>query len=68
MTTPEPTCSSAVPERGVYGPCKDGFPQTGACWGLSGTPVCCNEELCGRLYEQFGGSPPAHVLTKKERP
>lgn len=40
------------------GKCKNGFPVTGACQGAAGTPVCCNEALCGRLYEAFGGKPP----------
>lgn len=57
MTVHEP-CKSYRPERGTYGSCADGFPQTGACWSGNSFPVCCNEELCGRLYENFGGKPP----------
>lgn len=56
-------CQSYLPERGLYGPCRDGFPQTGACTDGRNTPTCCNEKICGRLYGHTGGKPPEHMLT-----
>lgn len=59
-------CSSYLPDSGTYGPCRDGHPQTAVCTGISAdtvTPACCNEELCGLMYEPFGGKPPEHMLT-----
>lgn len=50
-------CSSYIPENGVYGSCKDGHFQTAVCAGIDGLPTCCNEELCGRLYDHNGGKP-----------
>lgn len=37
--------------------CSNGFPITGPCLGADGVPVCCDEDLCGRLYEHNGGKP-----------
>lgn len=56
-------CISLMPKRGVHAACRDGFPQTAACWGLPGTPACCNEALCARLFAGFSGKPPEHMLT-----
>jgi len=51
-------CQSYIPESGTYGACRDGFPQTAACWsaGVFGilVPTCMNEKLCGGLYPQTG--------------
>lgn len=38
--------------------CENGFWITGACLGIRGTPPCCQEELCGKLYWPIGGKPP----------
>lgn len=58
----ERECSAFLPKNGMYGPCHNGFPQIlGACMGLGGTPVCCDENLCGRLYPETG-KPPEHML------
>ncbi len=59
-------CRSYLSGNGIYGPCKDGFPQNGVCMGISIehiAPFCCNEERCGWLYDDFGGKPPEHMLT-----
>lgn len=39
--------------------CINGFPVTGACYGKikAGKPICMQEELCGRLYNDTGGKP-----------
>lgn len=44
--------------------CANGFPVTGSCRGCAGTPVCCNEELAGRLYNEFGGKPPLPISSE----
>jgi len=49
-------CRSFIAEAGVYGPCRDGFPQTGSCAGLAGVPICMVPEITGRLYP-FTGEP-----------
>lgn len=49
-------CSAVVELAGRH-VCKNGFPVTGACLGASATPVCMQEELCGRLYAETGGRP-----------
>lgn len=54
---------SASTDDDVYSPCRNGFPQTGPCWGIAGTPICCNEEVCGRLYDKWGGRPPQQLET-----
>lgn len=58
----EAACSSYT---GHSGPCKDGFPQTAVCAGICTdalVPRCCDEEWCGRFYNQFGGKPPEHLI------
>lgn len=55
-------CSAAyaLPAKEGFLPnyaCRNGFPLTGSCLGTAGTPVCCREELCGRLYDHCGGWP-----------
>jgi len=63
MTT---KCSSY--QRGEYH-CKDGHVQTAACAGVtleSIVPTCCNEILCGRLYEHNGGKPSEKFVDNKE--
>lgn len=51
-------CKSHVAGSRIYDPCRDGFPQTAACAGVGGVvPICCKEELCGRLYANSGGKP-----------
>lgn len=52
--------------------CRDGFPATAACWGMGfidswgishyAVPICCQEELCGRIYGDAGGKPPDSAL------
>lgn len=37
--------------------CRSGFMITGPCLGTAGTPICCNEEICGRIYFEIGGRP-----------
>lgn len=52
-------------EQGIYGSCLDGHIQTGVCAGIDTetvVPTCCNENLCGRLYDKSGGKPPAHKV------
>lgn len=61
MTTFREQCSGAI-AGGVYAPCKHGFPMTGPCYGFAGVPVCCNENLCARLYPETG-TPPRHMRT-----
>jgi hypothetical protein len=34
--------------------CDSGFPQSGACFVPGGTPFCCNEALCARLFPETG--------------
>jgi hypothetical protein len=51
-------CQSYMPDRDF---CRDGFPQRSPCWGAPGTPVCCNEALCARLYDNNGGKPPERL-------
>lgn len=63
------TCSSFLAESGMYGHCRDGFMQTPACHGEFGfyfpLPECCDEDRCGKKYEQWGGKPPEHLLTPR---
>lgn len=50
-------CSAYIKENGLYGKCKNGFPQiTGACMGMGNNPkpVCLNGKLCARLYPETG--------------
>ena len=47
-------CSSVPPGGSMYQPCRDGFPMTAPCFAGRGTPVCCNEAVCGRLYPETG--------------
>ncbi len=54
-------CKSVAP-GGVYAPCHDGFPQTGACYGSGGVPICLNETVCARLYDECGGKPPLKMI------
>ena len=37
--------------------CNNGFPQSGACFTGSGTPTCCQEAVCARLWSHNGGKP-----------
>lgn len=37
--------------------CKNGFPIWGPCLGTAGTPICLQEEVCGRIYAFNGGRP-----------
>lgn len=40
--------------------CKNGFSVTGACHGINAEtvlPMCCKEELCGRLFNHNSGKP-----------
>ena len=42
--------------------CKNGFSASAVCHGISAetvTPMCCKEELCGRLFDYNGGKPKA---------
>lgn len=39
------------------GVCTNGFPVRGSCYGVDGTPVCCDENVCGHLYGHIGGKP-----------
>ena len=55
-------CSGLAAKFETYAPCRHGFPMTGACFGTGGTPICCNERVCGRIYEQSGGKPPEHMI------
>jgi hypothetical protein len=57
-----PTQCSAVLSYRTYHPCANGFPMTGACITGNGTPVCMNEKICARLYDRWGGKPPAHMV------
>jgi len=48
-------CSGHDPDKKL---CKHGFLQSGACHGMAlGTPMCCQEELCGRMFDKNGGKP-----------
>lgn len=56
------TCSAVVWEPSKPGHmdtplCKNGFPIGGACLGTAGTPICLQEEVCGRIYDYNGGRP-----------
>ena len=58
------SCSAYLRENGLYGHCRNGFPQiTGICGSdnSKGIPVCMNEKLCGRLYPETG-KPPEYRL------
>lgn len=37
--------------------CNNGFPQNGACFVPGGTPFCCSEVQCDRLWGHNGGKP-----------
>lgn len=37
--------------------CRNGFYVTGPCHGTDGTPICVQEEVCGRIYGANGGIP-----------
>jgi hypothetical protein len=40
--------------------CKNGFSVSAVCHGIgtdSVAPMCCKEELCGRLFNNNGGKP-----------
>jgi hypothetical protein len=54
-------CSAliAIPREGFTNTyvCRNGFPVFGSCRGTAGTPMCCREEACGRLYNSSGGKP-----------
>ena len=71
MSAPFKSCIAYLPASGTYGPCRNGFPQTGPCRGFANDvaiPVCMNEKLCGRLYAESGGKPPAHLLNLAKSP
>lgn len=50
-------CSGVPKSYGTYKPCKHGFPMTGACVMAGSRPICVQEELTGRLYNDTGGKP-----------
>ena len=53
-------CKSHIAGSRTYEPCRDGFPQTATCAGVGvAVPICCQEELCGRLYSNSDGRPAA---------
>ena len=56
-------CSAHVAGSDV---CKNGFPQSAACVVVDATPACCNEALCGRLYDHCGGKPPVWLVSQGE--
>lgn len=55
-------CSGARPSENF---CAHGFPQTVVCFVPSQTiaPMCCDEEVCGRLFSHNGGKPEARPCT-----
>ena len=48
--------------------CRNGFPQRASCFGTNGTPVCCQEEVCARLFEKWGGKPPDFLRSPTPSP
>ena len=63
MSTSNPgehvSCSSFQPLRTF---CRDGFPQTAACWGGEGVaPICCSEVRCARMFPATGAPSPEWV-------
>lgn len=37
--------------------CINGFPVSAACAGIPTIPICCKEDITGRLFNQNGGRP-----------
>lgn len=42
-------CSSLIISSGNCGACKNGFPQTSACFGREGTPICLDDKVIHSL-------------------
>lgn len=57
-------CSSHIEGHAI---CRDGFPQSPGCVApptprdgkppAYTVPLCCDEELCGRVFDKTGGKP-----------
>ena len=55
-------CSALIDNR----ECKNGFYVTAPCHGISGVPMCLQENICGRLYSNTGGKPQPTPAAQEE--